>query len=188
MCPHATRTALAPHLSAPHPLGSHPRTHRHRPRSAPLGSIHPPPGTLPSPPTPHAMSRAPRPRVASSHISLLVPTCRPEVRVSTMHHAVASIVHASPDACAHLPPRCACPHTPSRRLWTHRSTLAPTCRPDVRAPPSSTHVSTLNFPRRTAEALCTHTDYNSMDEWGEMQYRGAIQMAPSARAHRMPVL
>ena len=188
MCPHATRTALAPHLSAPHPLGPHPRTHRHRPRSAPLGSIHPPPGTLPSPPTPHAMSRAPRPRVASSHISLLVPTCRPEVRVSTMHRAVASIVHASPDACAHLPPRCACTHAPSRRLWTHRSALAPTCRPDVRAPPSGTHVSTLNFPRCTAEALCTHTDYNSMDEWGEMQYRGAIQMAPSARAHRMPVL
>eukprot|EP00966_Prymnesium_polylepis_P265588 6135340-Prymnesium_polylepis.1 len=34
---------------------------------------------------------APRPRVASSHISLLVPTFRPEVRVSTMHRAVASI-------------------------------------------------------------------------------------------------
>eukprot|EP00966_Prymnesium_polylepis_P277554 6412829-Prymnesium_polylepis.1 len=55
------------------------------------------------------MSRAPRPRVASSHISLLVATCRHEVRVSTMHRAVTSIVDASLDACAHLPTRCACP-------------------------------------------------------------------------------
>ena len=48
-----------------------------------------------------------------------------------MHRAVASIVHASLDACAHLPPRCACPHLP-----------APTW-----APP--------NVLRRTAEAHCT---------------------------------
>ena len=60
-------------------------------------------------------SRAPRRRVASSHIAIRL--------------------------CPLADPMCVSPPctAPSRRLCTHRSTLAPTCRPDVRVP---THVST----------------------------------------------
>ena len=109
------------------------------------------------------MSCAPRPRVASSHIAIRV--------------------------CPLADPRCVSPPctAPSRRLCTHRSTLAPTCRPDVRAP-------TFRHPREHPETFCVaqlrhsaRSDYNSMDEWGSVQYGGAIQMAASARAHRMPV-
>eukprot|EP00966_Prymnesium_polylepis_P007406 170332-Prymnesium_polylepis.1 len=49
-------------------------------------------------------------------------------------------------------------------------------------------------PREHPQTFCiaqlrqsARSDYNSMDEWGSVQYGGAIQMAASARAHRMPV-
>eukprot|EP00966_Prymnesium_polylepis_P061249 1420800-Prymnesium_polylepis.1 len=54
--------------------------------------------------------------------------------------------------------------TPWRRLWLHRSALAPTCRPDVRVP-------TRRHPREHPETRCgvqlghlARSDYNSMDE------------------------
>ena len=51
-------------------------------------------------------------------------------------HALVSLVRTSPCLCPLADPRCVSPPctAPSRRLCTHRPTLAPTCRPDVRAP------------------------------------------------------
>eukprot|EP00966_Prymnesium_polylepis_P074742 1734122-Prymnesium_polylepis.1 len=61
------------------------------------------------------MSRAPRRRVASSHIAIrLCPLADPMcVSPPCTGRAVASLVRTSLCACAHLPARCACPHLPA---------------------------------------------------------------------------
>ena len=149
-------TPVAPIWWAP-PVGEHapapcalmppappwPRTSRLRTPSArtlaPTGTAPAPHPSAPSTPRPAPSRHPPRP----------MPCHAP--------HALVSLVRTSPRLCPLADPRCVSPPctTPSRRLCTHRPTLAPTCRPDVRAPPSGTHVSTPNFPRCTAEAPCT---------------------------------
>ena len=78
-----------------HPPAPCPSRHRHRPSTAPLRSVHPRLSTLPSRHTPHAMSRAPRRRVACACIALRLPPPAGPTRVSPP----ASTYVSTPDLC-----------------------------------------------------------------------------------------
>ena len=109
----STGTAPAPHPSAP--STPRPAPSRHPPRPMPCHVPHAVASIVRTSPCACAhlptrgacLHHAPRRRVDCARIArrlrpLAAPMCVPP-------RAVASIVDASLDACAHLPPRCACP-------------------------------------------------------------------------------